>query len=164
MKLILSLKEVIKKKVMKQLVDKQQLENKWRNLKMAYKIVIADVAELGEEIIDVTFESKIPEGSFARSSDIETIIKVTGKISFDADKLFMRDSAKKMAEWSLVKPESGDSYKKVTVEYVHSTAPRKYELSHAFVVSYHETFTKTDGEFELIIKQKKDRIDGVVIE
>jgi len=131
---------------------------------MAYKIVIADVAELSEEIIDVTFESHIPSDSFARSSDIETTIRVKGKISFDADKLFMRDSAKSMAEWSLVRPESADAYKKVTVEYVHSTAPRKYELSHAFVVSYNEVFTKMDGQFELIMKQKKDRIDGITIE
>ncbi len=41
---------------------------------------------------------------------------------------------------------------------------RKYEFSHAFVVSYNEKFTKTDGEFVLILKQKKDRIDGIVIE
>ena len=28
-----------------------------------------------------------------------------------------------------------------------------------FVVSYHEEFTKTDGDFTLVLKQKKDRID-----
>ena len=131
---------------------------------MAYKIVIADVTELSEEIIDVTFNSKIPEDSFARSSYIEAELVIHGKASFDADKLFMRDAAKSMATWALVKPESADAYKKVTVEYQHATAPRKYEFSHAFVVSYNEKFTKTDGEFELVVKQKKDRIDGVVIE
>lgn len=131
---------------------------------MAYKIVIADIAELTEEIIDVSFDAKIPADSFARSSDIEAVLKVRGKISFDADKLFMRDSAKNMATWSLVKPESADAYKKVTVEYQHATAPRKYEMSHAFVVEYSETFSKTDGEFTLILKQKKDRIDGVSID
>ena len=128
---------------------------------MAYKIVIADVTELSEEIIDVSFSSKIPEDSFARSSDIEAELVIHGKVSFDADKLFMRDAAKSMA---LVKPESADAYKKVTVEYQHATAPRKYEFSHAFVVSYQEEFTKTDGDFTLVLKQKKDRIDGVVIE
>ena len=131
---------------------------------MAYKIVIADVTELSEEIIDVSFSSKIPEDSFARSSDIEAELVIRGKVSFDADKLFMRDAAKSMAVWALVKPESEDAYKKVTVEYQHATAPRKYEFSHAFVVSYQEEFTKTDGEFVLVLKQKKDRIDGVVIE
>ncbi len=131
---------------------------------MAYKIVIADVTELGEEIIDVSFSSRIPEDSFARSSDIEAELVIRGKVSFDADKLFMRDSAKSMATWALVKPESADAYKKVTVEYQHATAPRKYEFSHAFVVAYKEEFTKTDGEFILVLKQKKDRIDGVVIE
>ena len=131
---------------------------------MAYKIVIADVTELSEEIIDVSFSSKIPEDSFARSSDIEAELVIRGKVSFDADKLFMRDAAKSMAVWALVKPESKKKKKKVTVEYQHATAPRKYEFSHAFVVSYQEEFTKTDGEFVLVLKQKKDRIDGVVIE
>ena len=131
---------------------------------MAYKVVIAGVTELSEEIINVSFSSKIPEDSFARSSDIEAELVIHGKVSFDADKLFMRDAAKSMAMWALVKPESADAYKKVTVEYQHATAPRKYEFSHAFVVSYHEEFTKTDGDFTLVLKQKKDRIDGVVIE
>ena len=58
---------------------------------MAYKIVIADVTELSEEIINVSFNSKIPEDSFARSSDIEAELVITGKVSFDADKLFMRE-------------------------------------------------------------------------
>jgi len=31
-------------------------------------------------------------------------------------------------------------------------------------VSYEEQFTKTDGSFTLVLKQKKDRINGVVIE
>lgn len=131
---------------------------------MAYKIVIADVTELSEEILDVSFDSEIPKDSFARSSDIEAVITIRGKISFDADKLFMRDAAKNMAMWSLVKPESADAYKKVTIEYLHATSPRKYELSHAFVIAYKETFTKTDGEFTLVLKQKKDRIDGVTVE
>ena len=55
---------------------------------MAYKIVIADVTELSEEIIDVSFNSRIPEDSFARSSDIEAELIIHGKVSFDADKLF----------------------------------------------------------------------------
>lgn len=48
---------------------------------MAYKIVIADVTELSEEIINVSFNSKIPEDSFARSSDIEAELVITGKVS-----------------------------------------------------------------------------------
>ncbi len=79
---------------------------------MAYKIVIADVTELSEEIIDVSFNSRIPEDSFARSSDIEAELIIHGKVSFDADKLFMRDAAKSMAVWALVKPGSADAYRK----------------------------------------------------
>ena len=131
---------------------------------MSYKVTIADVTELTEEVSQVMFDSRIPVTSIARSADIEAIVTVRGRISYDSDKLFMRDSAKKIAEWSLVRPESVDSYKKVTVEYIHTEAPRKYELSHAYVISYSEEFTEGSGTFELIVKQKKDRLDGVVIE
>ena len=131
---------------------------------MPYHVSIADVADLTEEIMGVEFSSKIPETSNARSANIETTLTVVGKISYDADKTFMKDSAKAIAEWSMVKPESVDSYKTVTVEYVHTATPRKYELSHAFVVSYNEKFDEESGTFELVLRQKKDRLDGVTVE
>lgn len=64
---------------------------------MAYKIVIADVTELSEEIIDVAFNSKIPEDSFARSSDIEAELVIHGKVSFDADMNSVLTSNSKIA-------------------------------------------------------------------
>jgi hypothetical protein len=131
---------------------------------MSYKVTIADVTELTEEVQKVEFNSIIPTDSSVRSANIETIVKITGRISYDGDKLFMRDAAKKIAVWSMVKPESVDSYKKVTVEYIHTDAPRKYEFSHAFVVSYHEEFAEEAGNFVLVIKQKKARLDGVGVE
>lgn len=129
-----------------------------------YKVTIADITELTEEVTKVAFDSNIPGDSTVRSSSIETTLTISGRVSYDADKLFMRDSAKAIAEWSMQKPDSADSYKTVTVEYIHTQAPRKYELSHAFVVSYHEQFDEETGTFELVVRQKKDRLDGVKVE
>ena len=126
-----------------------------------YKITIADVAELTEEVTKVEFDSKIPDNSYARSSDIGVTLTITGQVAYDSDKLFMKDSIKAIAEWSMVKPDSADTYKTVTVIFDHTTATRNYELSHAFVVSFNEWFEDQNGFFKLVVRQKKDRLDGV---
>ena len=129
-----------------------------------YKITIADVAELTEEVLKVEFDSKIPEGSYARSSDIAATLSITGRVAYDADKLFMKDSIKAIAAWSMVKPDSADTYKAVSVTFDHTTSTRKYDLSHAFVVSFNEWFEDQNGFFNLVVRQKKDRLDGVSVE
>jgi len=129
----------------------------------AYVVNIDGVADLSAEILNIKLESKIPANSNARSSSLELILTIEGRISFDADNLFMRDNMKNILEWSLVKPQEKDSYKKVTLEYTHADAPRKYELPNAFPLSYTETFDDTDGKFVLVMKQKADRNDDIVI-
>ena len=129
-----------------------------------YKVTIADVAELTEEVLKVEFCSVIPEDSVARSSSIGASLIITGRVSYDSDKPFMKDSTKEIAAWSMVKPDSVDSYKTVTVEFDHTGLTRKYELSHAFVVNYHEEFEDQNGFFKLIVRQKKDRLDGVDVQ
>ena len=131
---------------------------------MIFKVTIADVTELTEEVQGIWFDSKIPTDSTVRSASIETTITIKGRVSFDKDKLFMRDATKELATWSMVRPESPDSYKNLTVEYLHDTAPRKYTFTHAFVISYHEENDESDGSFVLVMKQKKDRLDGVTVE
>ena len=64
----------------------------------------------------------------------------------------------------MVKPDSVDSYKTVTVEFDHTGLTSKYELSHAFVVNYHEEYEDQNGFFKLIVRQKKDRLDVVDIQ
>ena len=133
---------------------------------MEYKLIIDGVAELSEEIEEVTFISKIPPDSNARSSNLQAGLTIKGRISFMEDKVFMKDNMQKIAQWSLVKPAMVDSYKTATLEYMHGGAPRKYEFSHAFIISYTESFGAkggTDGTFELVLKQKEDRIDDVVL-
>jgi hypothetical protein len=128
-----------------------------------YKITIADIAELTEEVLKVEFDTRIPNDSDARSSNIEATLTITGRVSYDADKLFMKDALKDIATWSLVKPNSPDTYKAVSVEFDHTGSTRSYELANAFVVSFHEQFEDQNGFFELVVRQKKDRIDGVKV-
>ena len=128
-----------------------------------YKITIADVAELTEEVLKVEFDSTIPQNADARSSNIEATITITGRVSYDADKGFMKDALKEIATWSMVKPNSPDTYKTVSVEFDHTGSTRSYELSNAFVVSFHEQFEDQNGFFELVVRQKKDRLDGVSV-
>jgi hypothetical protein len=129
-----------------------------------YKVTIADVAELTEEVLRVAFSSSTPSESDARSSSIGATLTITGRVAYDADKPFMKDSTKAIADWSMVKPDSTDSYKTVSVEFNHTGLTRTYELSHAFVVSFHEQFEDQNGFFELVVRQKKDRLDGVKVE
>ena len=130
---------------------------------MEYKVIIDGVAELSDEISEIEFSAKIPEDSNARSSDLKAQLTIKGKISFMDGRTFMKDNMQKIAEWSLVKPSLLDSYKNVTLEYMHAGAPRKYELTAAFVISYTENFGNTDGTFELILKQKEDMVDEVTV-
>jgi len=129
----------------------------------AYVVNIDGVADLSEEIENIKLESKIPDSSNARSSNLNVVLTIEGRISFDADKVLMRDNTKSIMEWSLVAPAMRDSYKKVTLKYTHADAPRSYEFPNAFVLSYTETFGRTDGRFVLVLKQKEDRNDEVVI-
>lgn len=129
-----------------------------------YKVTIADVAELTEEVLKVDFSSKIPETSDARSSNIGATLTIKGRVAYDAEKDFMNKSLKDIAIWSMVKPDSPDTYKAVDVVFDHTGLTRTYSLSHAFVVSFDEWFEDQNGFFELVVRQKKDRLDGVKVE
>lgn len=128
-----------------------------------YKVTIADVAELTEEVLKVEIDSEIPDNSEARSSNIIVTLTIKGRVSYDSDKIFMKDSTKSIAEWSLLKPDSSDTYKSVTVEFDHTGSKRSYVLENAFCVSFHEDFEDQNGGFTLKVRQKKDRLDGVSV-
>ena len=128
-----------------------------------YKVTIADVAELTEEVLKVELDSSTPEDSYARSSDIGVTMTITGRVSYDLDKVFMKDSTKEIAAWSMLKPDSPDTYKAVTVEFDHTGPKRKYTLENAFVISFNEGFEDQNGYFKLVVRQKKDRLDGVSV-
>ena len=129
-----------------------------------YKVTIADVAELTEEVLKVEFDSSTPVDSYARSSDIGITVTITGRVSYDLDKIFMKDSTKEIAAWSMKKPDSPDTYKTVTISFDHTGPKREYTLQNAFVVSFTEGFEDQNGYFKLVVRQKKDRLDGVSVE
>ena len=128
-----------------------------------YKVTIADIAELTEEVLKVEIESITPDNSEARSSNVNVSLIITGKISYDSDKVFMKDSTREIAAWSMLKPDSPATYKAVTVEFDHTGVKRTYTLENAFVVSFTERFEDQNGHFVLKVRQKKDRLSGVKI-
>lgn len=129
-----------------------------------YKVTIADVAELTEEILKIEFDITTPSSSDARSSDIGATLTIVGRVAYDANKDFMKNSIKEISAWSMVKPDSTDTYKEIFAKFNHTGSNRSYKLSHAFVIAFHEFFEDQNGYFQLVVRQKKDRLDGVAIE
>jgi hypothetical protein len=128
----------------------------------------------GAETIDLSIESvetvklttDTPEDSNARSKDVGSTMVISGKIltAVDGDPF---DSTRKMGTWSLVPAEKADCYRKVTVEVISADQIiRKITYPNAFVVDYKETFGDTEGigTFELVVRQKKDKLSTVTIE
>lgn len=128
----------------------------------------------GAETIDLSMESvqtvklktDIPTDSNARTKDVGSTMVISGKIltAVDGDPF---DSTRQMGLWSLVSAEKADCYRKATVEVISADqVVRKIFFPNAFVVDYKESFGDTEGvgTFELVIKQKKDKLDKVTIE
>ncbi|EKQ51003.1 MULTISPECIES: hypothetical protein [unclassified Clostridium] len=136
---------------------------------MGFKVKIE-----GAETIDLSIESvqtvklttDTPEDSNARSKDVGSTMIIAGKIltAVDGDPF---DSTRKMGTWSLVPAEKADCYRKVTVEVISADQViRKITYPNAFVVDYKENFGDTEGigTFELVVRQKKDKLSTVTIE
>ncbi|MFT8349051.1 membrane-associated protease 1 [Clostridium saccharoperbutylacetonicum] len=136
---------------------------------MGFKVKIE-----GAETIDLSIESvetvklttDTPQDSNARSKDVGSTMVITGKIltAVDGDPF---DSTRKMGTWSLVPAEKADCYRKITVEVISADQViRKITYPNAFVVDYKEVFGDTEGigTFELVVRQKKDKLSTVTIE
>lgn len=131
---------------------------------MAYKVKIEgnESFELAKECVNSVFLSTdIPIDSNARTNDAGATMEITGKIltAVDGDPF---DSTRNMALWSMVPAQNKDCYRKVTVEQiVAGITKRKYVFPNAFVVNYKERHGDEEGvgNFTLVIKQKKDKID-----
>lgn len=136
---------------------------------MGFKVKIE-----GAETIDLSIESvqnvklitDTPEDTNARSKDVGSTMIISGKIltAVDGDPF---DSTRKMGTWSLVPAEKADCYRKVTIEVISADQViRKITYPNAFVVDYKEHFGDTEGigTFELVVRQKKDKLSLVTIE
>lgn len=136
---------------------------------MGFKLTIEgpEKIELGiQSIQKVVLKTDTPEDSNARSKDVGSTMVVTGKIltAVDGEEF---DATRQMGLWSLVPAEKADCYRKLTLEVVSADQIiRKIHFPNAFVVDYKEHYGDTEGvgSFELIVKQKKDKLDQVTIE
>jgi hypothetical protein len=131
------------------------------------KIEGAETIDLGIESVEtVKFKTDTPEDTNARSKDVGSTMIITGKIltAVDGDAF---DNTRKMGTWSLVPAEKADCYRKATVEVISADQViRKITYPNAFVIDYIERFGDTEGigTFELIIRQKKDKLSIVTVE
>jgi hypothetical protein len=127
---------------------------------MEYKLTIPGVAELTEEIQSITFESQIDASSVARSSNIGVTLMVAGQVACDSGKTDMMENMAAIANWSVLKPRSGDgNYKEVEATFTHDGVERSYKLSHAFAISFKEWFVDQNGHFELVLREKADCVN-----
>lgn len=136
---------------------------------MGFKVKIegAEAIELDvASITTVKFSMDTPVDSNARSTDLGATVTVSGKILAAADG-GKADDTIKLGKWSLVTAEKADCYRKATVEVLAADQiVRKFYFPNAFVVAYTESFGDTEGTgtFELVLKQKKDKLTDLTIE
>lgn len=131
------------------------------------KVEGAQTIELSiESVQTVKIKTDLPLDTNARTKDVGSTMTIKGKIltAVDGDPF---DTTRQLGLWSLVPAENADCYRKVTIEVISaSQVVRKLYYPNAFVVDYKERFGDTEGvgEFTLVIKQKKDKLDKVTIE
>ena len=131
------------------------------------KIEGAETIDLSIESVEtVKYATDTPQDTNARSKDVGSTMVIRGKIltAVDGDPF---DSTRKMGTWSLVPAEKADCYRKITVEVISADQViRKITYPNGFVVDYKENFGDTEGvgTFELVVRQKKDKLSLVTIE
>lgn len=136
---------------------------------MGFRVAIegAETINLSiESIENVKLKTDTPKDSNARSKDVGSTMIISGKIltALDGD---VFDSTRQLGVWSLVPAEKADCYRKLTLEVLSADQIiRKITFPNAFVVDYKEHFGDTEGigTFEIVVRQKKDKLDKVTIE
>jgi hypothetical protein len=118
-----------------------------------------------QSVETVEFTTDTPKDSNARSTDLGATLKITGKIltAVDGDPA---DSTVKLSLWSMVPVEKAECYRKITVDVISAgQVVRQVLMPNAFVVDYEETYGNMEGvgTFSLIVKQKKDKLSGIVL-
>jgi len=132
------------------------------------KIEGVETIQLDEHnILTSRFMFDTSSDTAARATDVLTALEVTGKILTAVDGTPV-DDTQKIARWSLVRAESADCYRVVTVEVISAgQVVRKYQLPNAFVSDYDESFGEDgdgSGKFRLIARQKSDLFDKTKVE
>ena len=136
-------------------------------MSLCVKVNGANSFEVAKDCVQkIKFRTDIPLDSNARTKDVGSTLEITGKIlvATDGDPF---DSTRQLALWSVVPAEEAAAYRQVEVTIVTAgIVERKYSFPRAFVVDYKEDFSNGDGigQFTIIIKQKKDKLDTIAIE
>ncbi|WP_067141539.1 membrane-associated protease 1 [Oceanivirga salmonicida] len=115
-----------------------------------------------DSISSIKYISDTPNDSNARATDLNVCLEITGKIMSQTE-----DITKKLSFWSLVPSESDDAYRKLILEVISAgVVIRKITMPTAFVIDYEENFDIQNGtgKFKMLIKQKKEKIENIVIE
>jgi hypothetical protein len=139
------------------------------DVKMSFRLTVAgsfNISLAKEQIINVIYRTDTPDDSNARSTEVGSELRVIGKIAKTANGSQSEDTVN-MAKWSLVPAAAADCYRRVTLEVIAAgQVTRKIVMPNAFVVDYVEDFGANQGigTFTLVVRQKKDKIDGVIIE
>lgn len=132
---------------------------------MGFILSVNDSITLGVEAVKtVDFIAATPQDSNARTTDLGVTMKVTGKILTMLDDGV--ESTVDLALWSMIPAEQADCYRKVSVKVTAAgQVVREYTLPNAFVVDYTENYGDTEGvgTFELIVRQKKDKVQTTEI-
>ncbi len=119
-----------------------------------------------DNITTVTFISDTPNDSNARASDLSVGIEVKGKIITPVGGE-EADDTKKVGKWSLVPAESSDAYRTMNLKVIAgSIIVREVNFSNAFIVDYKEDYNDKGGvgEYILVLKQKKEKLEDVKFE
>ena len=128
------------------------------------KITGGKDVEFNETVItSVQFLSETPDASNARSNDLGVVLKITGRINFSLG-AEIEDSTVELDNWALMASDQADAYRQVEVQIVNGgQIIRQYTYPNAFVMGYSENLNDDEGvgQFELIVKQKKDLTDKV---
>lgn len=123
------------------------------------KITGGKDVEFNEGIItSVEFISDTPDTSNARSTDLGVVMNIKGRINFSLG-AEEDDSTVELANWALMPSDQSDCYRNVQVQVVNGgQIVRQYTYPNAFVMGYTEDLNDEEGvgEFELLLKQKKD--------
>lgn len=127
---------------------------------MGFILKVDDSINLGIETIQtVDFSVDMPQDSNARTTDTTVTMTVTGKILTILDD--GTEGTVNLALWSMIPAEQADCYRNVSVQVTAAgQVVRDYTLPNAFIVDYKETYGDTEGvgTFELVVRQKKDKI------
>lgn len=132
---------------------------------MGFILTVDGGIRLGVDTIKtVDFSVDTPKDSNAKTTDVGVTLKVTGKILTMLDD--GAESTVELAKWAMTPAEKADCYRNVKVNVTSAgTVVREYNLPNAFVVDYQEDYGDTEGvgTFELIVKQKKDKIPTITV-